>query len=174
MRRRGRGEGGLRKRPDGRWEGSFVGSDGRRHFVYAATRREAHARLAGALREIEAGLYVTGQSQTVADFLTRWLARADHLRPITRKRYGQLIRLQIIPHLGYLDMRKVQPQHVAENEALVRAVLESLCREPQQGLRYAVFRLDDGVGFLHLVELPKQGIQRTCRWQCSSATWAGL
>lgn len=114
MRRRGRGEGGLRKRPDGRWEGSFVGSDGRRHFVYAVARREAHARLAEALREIEAGLYVTGQSQTVADFLTRWLARADHLRPITRKRYGQIIRLQIVPHLGHLDMRKLQPQHVAD------------------------------------------------------------
>ena len=114
MRRRGKGEGGLSKRKDGRFQGSYTGSDGRRHYVYGTTRRETVDKLNAALRDLSLGVYVAGQSQSVADYITRWLARADHLRPITRKRYESLIRLHVIPHLGALEMRKVQPQHVAD------------------------------------------------------------
>jgi len=39
----------------------------------------------------------------------------------------------------------------AENEDLVRAVYAALSRMRPQGLRYATFRLDDGLGYLHLV-----------------------
>jgi hypothetical protein len=47
---------------------------------------------------------------------------------------------------------KVKPDRVAENEALVRAVYEELhCTEPA-GLRYATFRQDDGVSFVHLAQ----------------------
>lgn len=114
MRRRGHGEGGISRRVDGRWQASFTGSDGKRHYLYAATRKEVADRLRSALHAKEQGLYVTGTAQTVEHFLTRWLDRADHLRPITRKRYEALIRLHALPHLGRMDIRKVQPQDVAE------------------------------------------------------------
>ena len=45
---------------------------------------------------------------------------------------------------------KVKPERVAENEALVRAVYEELHRVAPEGLRYATFRLADGVGFVHV------------------------
>ena len=45
---------------------------------------------------------------------------------------------------------KVKPQRVAENEELVRAVYDELRRTDPAGLRYATFRLDDGVSFVHL------------------------
>jgi hypothetical protein len=45
---------------------------------------------------------------------------------------------------------KVKPDRVAENEALVRAVYEELRRSQPPGLRYATFRLEDGVSFMHL------------------------
>ena len=38
-----------------------------------------------------------------------------------------------------------------ENEKLVRQVFDELNRERPDGLRYAAFRLADGVGFVHLV-----------------------
>jgi hypothetical protein len=47
---------------------------------------------------------------------------------------------------------ELEPDRVAENEALVRAVYEELARTAPEGLRYATFRLDDGVGFVHLAE----------------------
>ena len=45
---------------------------------------------------------------------------------------------------------KVKPDRVAENEQLVRAVYEELHRVTPEGLRYATFRMADGVSFVHL------------------------
>lgn len=44
----------------------------------------------------------------------------------------------------------VKADQVARNEELVRAVYEELHRTRPAGLRYATFRLDDGVSFVHL------------------------
>jgi hypothetical protein len=45
---------------------------------------------------------------------------------------------------------KVKPELVEENERLVRAVYEELDSSGLGGLRYATFRLDDGVSFVHI------------------------
>jgi hypothetical protein len=45
---------------------------------------------------------------------------------------------------------RVKPDRVSENEALVRAVYEELANDPPAGLRYATFRLADGVSFVHV------------------------
>jgi hypothetical protein len=45
---------------------------------------------------------------------------------------------------------KVKPERAQENEQLVRAVYEELERTSPAGLRYATFRLDDGVSFVHI------------------------
>jgi hypothetical protein len=47
---------------------------------------------------------------------------------------------------------RVKPDRVAQNEELVRAVYEELeCTRPA-GLRYATFKLEDGVSFVHIAE----------------------
>jgi hypothetical protein len=48
---------------------------------------------------------------------------------------------------------KVKPGRAAENESYIRSVFEQLGRERPAGLRYATFKLEDGVSFLHLVSL---------------------
>ena len=45
---------------------------------------------------------------------------------------------------------RVKPDQAAANEELVRAVYEELERTRPAGLRYATFRLEDGVSFIHL------------------------
>lgn len=45
---------------------------------------------------------------------------------------------------------KVKPERVEENEALVRAVYEELAGSQPAGLRYATYRLEDGVTFVHV------------------------
>jgi hypothetical protein len=45
---------------------------------------------------------------------------------------------------------KVKPDRVEENERLVRAVYEELQSSEPEGLRYATFKLDDGVSFVHV------------------------
>src|SRR5437870_13467094 len=46
---------------------------------------------------------------------------------------------------------KLKPEHVAENERDVVAVYEALRQARPAGLRYATFRLGDGVSFVHIV-----------------------
>ena len=71
---------------------------------------------------------------------------------------------------------RVHPDRVAENEQLVRAVYDELAATRPEGLRYATFRLADGVTFVHVAEhdddnpLPRlaafqrfqQGIRERC------------
>src|SRR6266850_2295441 len=46
---------------------------------------------------------------------------------------------------------KLKPDRIAENERLVAAVFEALKQARPSGLRYATFRKDDGVSFVHIV-----------------------
>ena len=52
---------------------------------------------------------------------------------------------------------RVKPDHVERNEALVRAVYDELHRTAPGGLRYATFRLEDGVSFVHLASVEADG-----------------
>ncbi len=56
MSKRGNGEGSISKRSDGRWEARYVGQDGRRRSLFAATRQEAADRLREALRARDHGI----------------------------------------------------------------------------------------------------------------------
>ncbi len=48
---------------------------------------------------------------------------------------------------------KVKPDRVDENERLVHAVYDELAGRGPDGLRYATFRLEDGVSFLHIASV---------------------
>ena len=52
---------------------------------------------------------------------------------------------------------KVKPGKAAENEAFIRAVFDQLTREETSGIRYASFKLDDGVSFVHLASVEDSG-----------------
>jgi hypothetical protein len=52
---------------------------------------------------------------------------------------------------------KLKPGRVAENERLVAAVFESLKQARPSGLRYATFRKDDGLSFVHIVSHEEPG-----------------
>lgn len=48
---------------------------------------------------------------------------------------------------------KVRPDRAADNESYIAAVFEQLRDEAPAGLRYASFKLDDGVSFVHIVSI---------------------
>jgi hypothetical protein len=47
---------------------------------------------------------------------------------------------------------RVKPDQADRNEELVRAMYEELHRADPSGFRYATFRLEDGVTFVHIAE----------------------
>lgn len=113
MSRRAKGEGGLTQRSDGRWQGTFVGSDRRRHYVYGPTKKATSKKLGDAIRDRELGVYVAGRSQTVEAFLTAYLAsRQGDLGPRTHERYAVQIR-HAIAALGDVPLRRLQPHQLA-------------------------------------------------------------
>ena len=104
MARRGRGEGSIYKRSDGRWEARVsIGYQGDRRVrkaFYGRTRAEAHARMQEALREGDAGLDVNhNRRMTVAAFLGRWLSEVARpsVRASTMARYAEIVRLHVTP-----------------------------------------------------------------------------
>lgn len=48
---------------------------------------------------------------------------------------------------------KTHESHANTNEALVRAVFDELRKHSPRGLRYATYRLADGVSFMHIATL---------------------
>jgi hypothetical protein len=69
---------------------------------------------------------------------------------------------------------EVKPGRAAENEELVRAVYDELRRTAPAGLRYATFRLEDGVSFIHLAETedgrnPLADVEAFARFQAGIA-----
>ncbi len=48
---------------------------------------------------------------------------------------------------------KVKAERAAENESYIRRVFEALEREKPTGIRYASFKLADGVSFVHIASI---------------------
>lgn len=48
---------------------------------------------------------------------------------------------------------KLKADRVSENESFVRQVFAQLEQERPAGMRYATFKLDDGVSFVHIASL---------------------
>ena len=117
-RRRGRGEGTISKRRDGRWMGrvdlGWQAGKRVRKTVYGKTRLEVANKLHTVHASVLKGLPLVGEKQTVGQFLTDWLAHSvrPSVRPRTFSDYEQKVRLHIIPYLGRVRLSKLTPQHV--------------------------------------------------------------
>lgn len=48
---------------------------------------------------------------------------------------------------------KVKPDRAAENERYIQEVFAALARDRPAGIRYASFKLDDGLRFVHLASV---------------------
>jgi hypothetical protein len=51
----------------------------------------------------------------------------------------------------------LKPGLAEANEELIRAVYRELHERAPDGFRYATFRLDDGLGFVHIAEVDGEG-----------------
>ena len=113
--KRANGEGNIRKRKDGRWEGRYTaGYDsetGKRIIknVLGKTQTEVKEKLAHAQQET-AGLDV-GRSEdyTVASWLRSWyeLYAKPNVRPATADRYQLIIETYTIPRIGKIKLTKL-------------------------------------------------------------------
>ena len=88
--------------------------DGKRKSFHRKTRQEANQKLLQAQKAISDGLPLGGERQNTGVFLEAWLrdSAAPLVRPKTRVRYQELVRLHITAEIGRVPLVRLSPQHV--------------------------------------------------------------
>ena len=136
--RRPSGDGMVRKREDGRWEGRIVvghkeNGDSIFRYVYADTQKELTAKLRQNIDAYQ-GVDLTEESRmTLAEWLDRWLEQmALTLRPGTLKRYRGDMARHVKPCLGQKRLTQLTAEDLRE---LYRFLLElgRIAPRPGQG-----------------------------------------
>lgn len=112
--RRASGEGNIRKRSDGRWEGRYVaGHDANgkpiRKNVLGKTQAEARDKLKRAIEESRLMDVGRADEFTVGAWAKTWfeLYSKPNIRESTQERYWNHIRFHIIPYVGQIKLAKL-------------------------------------------------------------------
>ena len=113
--KRANGEGNIRKRKDGRWEGRYTaGYDpktGKRIIknVLGKTQAEVKQKLSTAMEACKAVDVVRSDDYTVAEWLRTWFAlyAKPNIRPTTARSYQGSMELHIIPRIGCIKLNKL-------------------------------------------------------------------
>ena len=128
--KRANGEGNIRKRKDGRWEGRYsAGYDsktGKRivKSVLGRTQAEVKEKLKAAIEETK-GLDVSrSEEYTVATWLRTWyeLYAKPNIRVATADRYQLMIETYTIPRIGDIKLKKLTSRHL---QKLYKDLLEN-------------------------------------------------
>jgi integrase len=113
------GAGNIRKRADGRWEGSYsLGSDpvtGKRvrRSIYGASEKEVLEKLQKINVEISSGEYVEPVKMTLSSWLDIWISEySGHLKPSTKVSYQGKLDYRIKPALGSLRLSEIKAHEI--------------------------------------------------------------
>lgn len=114
MARRGRNEGSIFKRKDGRYEARMTLPDGRRQSFYGKNRKEVAERLRDALADQAKGLTIAPEKLTVAQYLQeRWLPDVRLQVDVSSYlQYEAHVRRYIIPALGKIVLARLSAPDV--------------------------------------------------------------
>jgi integrase len=118
MPRRGKGEGSITQRADGRWQGQVDlgrGIDGRRRrkYVYGATQADVVCQMKKQNGRAVDGLLLSTSTPTVATHLEEWFATyRDEWKPSTRRSYRGAIDLYLVPAFGPMRLEQLTPRAI--------------------------------------------------------------
>ena len=147
--KRANGEGSIRKRSDGRWEGRYTaGYDpetGKRitKNVLAKTQAEVKEKLAKAIEESKKLDIVRSDEYIVAEWLRLWyeLYAKPNIRPTTADNYHRSIESHVIPRIGEIKLKQITSRDIQkmykdlqENERLRKS------KKQKNGLSNATVR----------------------------------
>lgn len=118
--RRANGEGSIRKRSDGRWEGRYTaGYDpetGKRivKSVLGKTQAEVKEKLRKALEETRELDIIRSDDYTVGEWVQTWfeLYSKPNVRPSTAAYYRRFIDCHVIPYIGHIKLNKLTARDI--------------------------------------------------------------
>ena len=157
--RRPSGDGMVRKREDGRWEGRIVvghkdNGDSIFRYVYADTQKELTARLRKCITAYQ-GVDLTDQSKlTLSEWLDQWLVSKEGMvRPGTLNGYRGYIESHIRPCLGEKRIGQLKAADIQRfYDILSRESMQKLLIQAKVEKYYELFLLEFATG-LRLGEL---------------------
>ena len=127
--KRANGEGNIRKRKDGRWEGRYTAGynqDGKRIIknVLGRTQAEVKSKLALAITESQQLDVSRSGEYTVAEWLRVWfeLYAKPSIRPSTAGYYRRGIEQYTVPRIGHIKLNKLTSREI---QTLYKDLLEN-------------------------------------------------
>jgi len=123
--RRGRGEGSIYRRKDGRWVGQYdlcTDLGKKTKYIYGKDRKEVATKLTKAMADRDAGMVFDAGSLKVGDYLDGWLdSIRDTLRRRTWIRHEEVVRLHLKPSLGNTKLDRLSAPQI---QSLYRSKLD--------------------------------------------------
>lgn len=117
--RRGRGEGSIFKRKDGRWcasvdDGHDENGKRQRRYVYGVQKKNVKEKLIELARSELRDAGAKSNKLNIQDYLEMWLTSSvkQKVRESTYYRYRILIRVHITPHIGQIKLNALTPINV--------------------------------------------------------------
>src|ERR1019366_7553286 len=139
--RREKGDGSIYQREsDGRYVAYARLENGKKKYVYAATRKEVAAKLKKLQKEIADGKVITAKPETVEMYLWNWLEGKTRIKETTYHNYRNAIQMAL-PHIGPILLTKLTSDHLQKmyvallidhrnrSVQLVHIILKMACRD---------------------------------------------
>jgi integrase len=148
MANRGRNEGSIFRKPNGKWRAQ-VSIAGKRLGITASTRAECNDWLRKTHNQIDQGVTFEGQNLTLAEYIKGWIAiKKNDLRMSTGFQYEQLINLYLVPGLGRIKLKDLNLRVIGRfyENLIIQGVGVSCIRYSHRVLHAALERaVKDGI-----------------------------
>lgn len=160
----------YQRKNDGRWVARIINpATGRRVQRYASTEKEANELLNKMKHEIRQNELVSGPRQTVEKYLLDWFDTIHVLevRNTTYLRQELILRRNILPALGHIQLRDLTAEHVQRlytqkiKDGWKPTTLRNIHKILHKALRNAVRRRLVPYNVCDLVTLPRQSKRKT-------------
>lgn len=148
--KRANGEGNIRKRKDGRWEGRYTAGHnsktGKRIIknVLGKTQSEVKQKLSAAMEACREVDIVRSDDYTLAEWLRTWYAlyAKPNIRPTTARSYQSSIELHIVPRIGSIKLNKLTGRDIQKlyKDLMENGRLRKAQKSKQPGLSSTTVR----------------------------------
>jgi len=101
--------GNIQKRPKGQWRARYRDPAGKEHARHFRRRLDAERWLASVENAKHRGEWIDPSLSriTVGEWAAKWLAAQVQLKPLTRERYKNILRVQVLPHWHRVRLAEV-------------------------------------------------------------------
>ena len=119
-------QGSIQQRNKGSWtirlDAGVNPTTGKRRQIrqtVRGTKKDAEQKLRELLHQIDTGIALTNNRLRVGEYHTSWLADVVAIRntPRTSQTYTAFLSNHVVPHVGAIELRNLQPGHVQQMEA---------------------------------------------------------